>query len=164
MSKVIKRQCASYTIDQKKTVVTYAIQRGRNEAARHFELDKTMVGRWVKASENWTDETNNKSMRVSSGRKAFYPEAEKELYDWISEQRKKGLAVTFMTIKTSMFEILNRSEMIVLYGDLRTNFKATTGWLNAFMKRYNLSRRRRTKISQKLPEQLEEKLEDFRRS
>src|SRR5204863_5039696 len=90
-------------------------------------------------------------------------EAEKKLYDWISEQRKKGLAVNFMTIKTSMFEILNRSEMIVLYGDLSTNFKATTGWLNAFMKRYNLSRRRRTKISQKLPEQLEEKLEDFRR-
>jgi hypothetical protein len=163
MPKVIKRQRSSYNIDQKRTVVTYAVLHGRNAAARHFELDKTMVGRWIKASENWSDKTNNRNMRVGSGRKAFYPEAEKELYDWIMEQRRRGLAVTFMTIKASMFEILGRAEMIALYGDLRIKFKATTGWLNAFMKRYNLSRRRRTKISQKLPGQLEEKLEDFRR-
>ena len=122
-----------------------------------------MVGRWVKSSETWTDETNNKSMQVGSGRKAFYPEAEKELYNWVLEQRKKGLAVTFITLRISMLEILDRPEMIAFYGDLRTEFKATTGWLNAFMKRYKLSTRRWTKISQKLPEQLEEKLENFRR-
>ncbi|GBB99938.1 hypothetical protein RclHR1_03690011 [Rhizophagus clarus] len=120
-----------------------------------------MVGRWVKASENWTDETNNKSKRVGSGRKAFYPEVEKELYNWVLEQKKRGLAMTFINIRISMFEILDRPEMIVLYGDLRTEFNATTGWLNAFMKRHNLSRWRCTKISQKLPEQLEQKLEDF---
>src|SRR6185437_10206234 len=107
-----------------------------------------MVGRWIKSSKTWTDETNNKSMRVGSGRKAFYPEAEKELYNWVLEQRKKGLAVTFIILRILMLEILDRPEMIALYGDLRTEFKATTGWLNAFMKRYKLFRRRRTKISQ----------------
>jgi hypothetical protein len=100
-------------------------------------------------------------MQVGSGRKAFYPEAEKELYDWVLDQRKKGLAVTFVTIRISMNEILDRADIAALYGDLTTEFKATTGWLNAFMKRHNLTRRRRTKISQKLPEQLEEKLEEF---
>jgi hypothetical protein len=53
---------------------------------------------------------------------------------------KKVLAVTFMTIKTSILEILDRSEIIALYSDLRIKFKITTGWLNAFIKRYNLSR------------------------
>ena len=90
MPKVIKRQRESYSIEQKISVVTYAIQHGRNEAARHFELDSTMVGRWVKASENWTAEIKDKCKRVGSGQKAFYPEAEKKLYNWIMEQKKKG--------------------------------------------------------------------------
>ncbi|CAB4412953.1 unnamed protein product [Rhizophagus irregularis] len=160
----VKRQRASYSIEQKKIVVAYATQHGRNAAGRHFEIDKTMVGRWIKASETWTSEINDKNMRVGSGRKAFYPEAEKELYNWVLDQRKKGLAVTFITIRISMNEILDRADMVALYGDLTTEFKATTGWLNAFMKRHNLTRRRRTKISQKLPEQLEEKLEEFYRT
>ncbi|CAI2191812.1 1619_t:CDS:1, partial [Funneliformis geosporum] len=42
MSKVIKHQRASYSIEQKKTIVTYAIQHGRNAAGKHFELDQTM--------------------------------------------------------------------------------------------------------------------------
>ena len=136
---MLKRQCNSYSIGQK-TVVTYAIQYGRNEAARHFELDKTMVRRWVKSSETWTDKTNNKSMWVGPGRKAFYPKAKNELYNWVLDQRKKGLAVTFITLRISILEILDQPEIIVLYGNLRIEFKATTGWLNAFIKRYKLSR------------------------
>ncbi|CAI2197719.1 11018_t:CDS:1, partial [Funneliformis geosporum] len=43
----IKRQRASYSIEQKKTVVTYAIQHRRNAAGKYFELDQTMVWRWI---------------------------------------------------------------------------------------------------------------------
>ncbi|CAI2201148.1 19505_t:CDS:1, partial [Funneliformis geosporum] len=48
MLKVIKCHHASYFIEQKKTVVTYAIQHRRNAAGKHFELDQTMVGHWIK--------------------------------------------------------------------------------------------------------------------
>jgi molybdopterin-guanine dinucleotide biosynthesis protein A len=61
--------------------------------AEQFDIHRSMVGRWVKASLTWNVETNGKSKRVGSGRKAFFPEAEKRLYDWIIEQRKQGLAV-----------------------------------------------------------------------
>ncbi|GBC08015.1 hypothetical protein RclHR1_07860009 [Rhizophagus clarus] len=159
MPKVIKRQRASYSIEQKKEVVTYARQRGRNEAARHFDLDKSMVGRWVKASESWTSEIKNNTMRVGSGRKAYFPEAEAKLYNWVIVQRKKALAVTFVTVRLQMFEILREPDMVALYGELANNFMATFRWLTAFMKRHNLALRRRTRISQKLPEQLEESLE-----
>jgi hypothetical protein len=63
---------------------------------------------WIKASENWTDETKDKCKRVGSSRKAFYSEAEEKLYDWVMEQRKKGLAVTSITLQISMFKILDR--------------------------------------------------------
>ena len=83
--KAFTSKCSSYSIEQKKQVVTYAKSNGRNEAARHFQLNGSMVGRWIKASENWTTETRRYTMKVGSSRKAFYPEAEKKLYNWIIE-------------------------------------------------------------------------------
>jgi len=71
---------SSYSIEQKKKVVAYAERNGRNEAARHFQLNGSMIGRWIKASENWTTETRRHYIKVGCGRKAFYPEAEKKLY------------------------------------------------------------------------------------
>ena len=122
----IKRNRASYSIEQKKEVVTYA-------------KEHSMVGRWVTASKNWTTETNEKSKRVGAGRKAFYPEAEKKLYVWIIEQRKRGLAVTYATIKNKMLEILNEQDMVFLYGNLTEGFKTSHRWVVAFMKWYKLA-------------------------
>ena len=56
--KIVKRNRSSYSVEQKKNVVSYAKQHGRNKAARHFNLDSSMVGRWVKASESWIMETS----------------------------------------------------------------------------------------------------------
>ncbi len=40
-----------------------------------------MVGRWVKASVSWTSEVSRNSKKIGSGRKVFYPEVEKKLYN-----------------------------------------------------------------------------------
>ena len=120
-----------------------------------------MVGRWILASSNWTAETNRKSKRVGSGRNAFFPKAEKKLYDWVIQQRKQGLAVTYAILQSKMLEILQEVDMLELYGDLVRNFKTSHRWLVAFLKRYRLALRRRTRISQKLPSQTQELLEKF---
>jgi transposase-like protein len=159
--KVVKRVRNSYSVELKREVVEYAKEHGRNKAARHFNLDKTMVGRWVSASASWTADVDEKRKRVGSGRKALFPEAEKRLYAWIIEQRKQGLAVTYGTIRTKMFELLNEPELLVLYGNLIEEFKTSHSWLVAFMKRYKLALRRRTRISQKLPNRMSELLESF---
>ena len=51
--------------------------------------------------------------------------------------------------------------MMNLYGNLTNNFKTSLYWLTTFMKRYKLSLRRCTKISQKLLSQTQELLENF---
>jgi hypothetical protein len=99
-----------------------------------------MVGRWVKTSESWETELNQNSKRVGSGRTVFYPEAEKKLYNWIIEQRKQGLGVSYTITRVKMIEILNEPNMISLYGDSVRDFKASNRWIFAFMKRFNLSR------------------------
>ena len=95
MSQIVKRKkvvkcvtkCkhSSYSIKQKKEVITYVEQYERNKAAKHFQLNGSMVGCWVKASKTWTTELSKNSRQVGSERKVFFPEAEKKLYIWIIE-------------------------------------------------------------------------------
>ncbi|CAG8832920.1 7784_t:CDS:2, partial [Gigaspora margarita] len=161
VTKIIKRNRTSYSVEQKREVVNYASQYGRNQAARKFKLDGSMVGRWVKVSENWTEETNNRSKHVGSGRRAFFPEAERILYTWVIEQRKQALAVTYTTLQNKIAEILQQPDMALLYGDLAKNFKASHRWLVAFMKRNGFALRRHTKTAQKLPKENQRMLESF---
>src|SRR5688572_21021802 len=125
MPKVVKRNRNVYSIKQKKEIVEYAKQMGRNKAASHFELDASMVGRWVKASSGW-NEVNQNSKRVGSGRKPFYPEAEKKLYDWIIGQRKQGLAVTYAIVKVKMLDILKKDNVASAVAVTATTVAATT--------------------------------------
>ena len=161
--KVGVRQRTSYTIDEKLTVVNYAQENGRNVAAKHFGLDAPMIGRWIKQSSKWDKENKRKKRAGNPGRKAFYPEAEDLLYNWIIEQRKKGLAVNYISVRLQMYKILKEPAIQELYPVGEYEFQGNPSWINSFMKRYDLSLRRKTKISQQLPEDTEEKLEEFRR-
>ena len=78
-AKIPKRTRTSYSIEQKEVVVNYAKEFGRNNAAAHFKLNESMVGRWVRASKKWTDNVSRNSKRVGSGRKAFFPKLKKAL-------------------------------------------------------------------------------------
>ncbi|CAB4406723.1 unnamed protein product [Rhizophagus irregularis] len=143
--KVGVRQRTSYLLEEKLIVVKYAQENGRNAAAKHFNLDAPM-----------------KKRSGTPGRKAFYSEAEKILYSWIMEQWKKGFAVNYISIRLQMCKILKESSIQALYPAGEYEFQGNLSWINSFMKRFGLSLRRRTKISQKLPEDLEEKLDEFR--
>ena len=62
-----------------------------------------------------------------------------------------------------MCKILKEPAIQELYPAEEYEFQGNLSWINSFMKRYDLSLRRKTKISQQLPEDTEEKLEEFRR-
>ena len=115
----------SYSVEYKKEVITYAKNHGNNQAARHFDIDRGMVSCWKSASSKRTEETKEKSKRVGSSRKALFLEAEKRLYTWIIQQRKQGLAVSYIMIRNKMLEILKEPEMVVLYGNLEEDFKTS---------------------------------------
>ncbi|CAI2198086.1 16214_t:CDS:1, partial [Funneliformis geosporum] len=55
-----KRTRNSYSLEHKKEVIAYARDHGNNQAARHFDIDRGMVSRWVSASSKWTEETKEK--------------------------------------------------------------------------------------------------------
>src|SRR5690349_6375356 len=113
--KRVKCKQTLYSVKQKIQVVEYTKEQENNKAAGHFNVSRNMVGRWVRASLNWNLKTNKKSKQVGSDRKAFFPEAEKRLYDWTISQKKQGLAVSYAILRSKMIEILRESDMLELY-------------------------------------------------
>jgi len=90
----------------------------------------------------------------------LYPEAEHQLKVWILELRKNGIAVSSVSIKSQMKYLLE-NEFSSNYPGAIEKFQASDKWFRGFLRRHDLALRRKTKISQKLPEQLSDKIIDF---
>ncbi|CAI2196802.1 4390_t:CDS:1, partial [Funneliformis geosporum] len=61
--KIGTRKRTSYSIEEKLIVVKYAKESGRNAAAKKFDLNAPMIGRWIKRSDEWEKE-NKKKMHI----------------------------------------------------------------------------------------------------
>ena len=81
VKQVIKCKKILYSIEQKIVVIKYAKEYRNNKVAGHFDINCSIVGYWVTVSSTWNVRINEKSKRVGSGQKAFFPEAKKRLYD-----------------------------------------------------------------------------------
>ena len=143
----------SYTARFKLNVVTYALEKGNREAARQFQVDEKNVRRWRSQQEKLKG--LRRDQRAARYCPAKFPELEKELKEWIDEKRKAGIGISTTVIRLkakSMAKVRNVAE---------SDFKASVHWCHRFMDRHDLSIRRRTTISQKLPENFEDKLQKF---
>ena len=143
----------SYTARFKLTVVTYALEKGNREAARQFQVDEKNVRRWRSQQEKLKG--LRRDQRVARYCPAKFPELEKELKEWIDEKRKAGIGISTTVIR------LKAKSMAKARNIAESEFKASVHWCHRFMDRHDLSIRRRTTISQKLPENFEDKLEKF---
>ncbi|CAG8799011.1 9361_t:CDS:2, partial [Gigaspora margarita] len=86
------------------------------------------------------------------------------LYSWISDMRSVALAVTYNSLRLEMLKFV--SEAASKSNDLAkiqlaSTFKASSIWINHFLKYYNLALYRKTKILQKIPADLEQHLLNF---
>ena len=125
----------------------------QKDAADLFNLAPTTVGQWVKAADKiivgarkmlGTRGRGNLGRLVLSaprGALARFAAAEALVFGKFLSARKKGSAVSGLTIKTWMRLVVKQ----VYPGDMRAaEFKASAGWLNHFKTRHNIVTRRRT--------------------
>ena len=90
------------------------------------------------------------------GRKAFFPELEKSLMEYISQRRAGGCAISTVELRLHAIRITREI-------DEHTKFKASPKWCFNFMKRNGISISRRTSIAQRLPDTFEDKLLEYQR-
>ncbi|CAG8739710.1 12242_t:CDS:1 [Cetraspora pellucida] len=104
----MKRQRNLYSIEEKRQAIELARCTSNIYAANYYSLDLTMLGRWVKLFSQGTPSKKN-LRRVGSGRHAFFPEEEAQLYKWMKEVRQNGLAVTYSNLRIKMAKIMSKS-------------------------------------------------------
>ena len=110
-----------------------------------------MIRRWIKQENNIRTFSKNKNCVKRS--EAKWPDLEKQVGEWVTQQRSNGRAVSTVRIKLMAKEMAKNANI--------SDFKASNGWCQKFMKRNKLSVRVRTTVGQKLPEMWEQKCADF---
>ena len=138
-----------YSASFKLQVVKFASDNSNNSAAsRKFGIDEKLVRDWRRKIDNIKSLPKTKC--ADRGRKCQWPELEKKVVEWVEENRKSGLAVTRNLIHLHAKKTAQQMNI--------NNFLVSSGWCTRFMKRNKLVLRQKTKISQRLPDDLEEKI------
>lgn len=132
-------------------VLLYQESHSINKTAEKFELDRKLVRNWI-ANKAKIMASNNKSSRTRCERKnsAKFPELEQQLYDWVSDERSEGKLVSGKQIQEKARGLNTDSR-----------FTASCGWLNRFLKRKRLVRRRITTSGRALSLNTAQNIRDF---
>ena len=141
----------SYDAAFKLKVVQYAEKNSNRAAARRHQVDERSVRDWRKQKEQLNTLPSKKQCLQGGGRKPKLPEVEEQLTEWIEHQRAQHLWVTRTMIQ--------QKAMQFHFGD--EEFSASRGWLENFLRRHNFSLRRKTTVSQRLPEHMIAKVSTF---
>ena len=147
------RKKRSFDSSFKLKVIDYALNHSNRAAARHFGVDEKRVREWKKLRDDLQMLPQKKRRMEGGGRKATLPDIKDELLVWIDEMRAENQQVTRSSIQQKALIVRKRGEA--------SNFTASRGWLEKFFRRHQLSLRRRTTVSQRLPSDLIPKVVDF---
>ncbi|MES9884208.1 MAG: hypothetical protein ABW185_25465 [Sedimenticola sp.] len=152
MSKRIRN---SYDVSFKLKVIDYAETHNNCQAERQFGVTEKMVRDWrAKKAKLMNSGKTLKKVRIGV---SPYEQLEASLNEWVLEQRQKGHIVTRSTIRLLALQKAKDPQYQI---DV-DKFKASAGWCTRFMRRHGLAMRQRTHIAQKLPKDLDDKLENF---
>ena len=143
----------AFTAKEKLAAVSYADAHGNRAAGREFTIDESCIRQWRRQRSRLEKMPSTK--KADRGTSEKFPQVEQQVYDWVSERHLQGIAV-------STVEIRLQGRLIAKKLGLQ-DFKGSADWCYGFMRRKELSIRRRTHISQKLPEDYEDKLVQFQR-
>ncbi|KAG7176662.1 Pogo transposable element-like 6 [Homarus americanus] len=144
-----------YEASFKLKVVAYAKSHNNCAAARECGVTEKMVREWRSKEHLLRSIPMNKcAMRRGT---AHWPNLEKHTVDMVHEQRQNGYSVSRNKIRIWALKWAKANK------EHSKDFKGTASWCSRFMERYDLVLRKKTKISQKLPADLDCKITNFHR-
>ena len=116
----------------------------------NMELIKSLSGTGEK---QFLDYWKCQKKCADRGKTANHPEIEKALADWVQESRQDGYIVTGGVISVKALKLAKQTGI--------RDLKASACWCTRFMKRHDFVLRQKTKIAQRLPRELDDKITSF---
>lgn len=138
----------SYSIEFKISTVEESYNKPLTIFCKEKKLDLRMVRRWREKYVSYKNAEscgNSKKHKIGTGRQPTSSELEDEVFEWICERRAKSLIVSRTEIQKYALNIAVQFEISL------DKFKASSRWLDGFIKRYDLSLRKSTSLF-KLPD------------
>ncbi|RWR99058.1 pogo transposable element with KRAB domain-like protein, partial [Dinothrombium tinctorium] len=164
-TETVSRHRGSYTIDKKLKVLEILDKNDGNVSltSKQTKISRTCIIRWRDSKRNLLDMKKERNFNLErkrnvrsdqSCKRPKHPILEKQLKTWFEDQRRNGLSVGYNDLTSKAREIFQKTKE-------RSEFKASNGWLERFLKRNNISMRQATSIGQKIPANASELARSF---
>jgi hypothetical protein len=114
-----------------------------------FGISRSCVIDWLKEKDEIMSQksfSRRKFVESTKVKKALYHDAEGELHKFFEIQREQSVVITTFSIQNKMNELMR-----VMHPEDSIVFRASRGWVQNFMERYNLAFRRITTSGRELP-------------
>jgi hypothetical protein len=130
---VKRRRYGQYTAQFKLEVIHYMeeMKKSIKETADHFGLNESTVRHFIKKKEDLEALRENPARKRlrGGGRKTPYARLESALFKWLEDHRVRNVPLSTIAIQHKAMTLRTMADR---------DFRASTGWLNNFMKRYNM--------------------------
>jgi len=131
----------------------------KNKTAAKFNIQTNQLRNWISKKPQLL-KVQPGVKRLNTGAKPKYSALETALLTWVKEKRKNQNAVTRSMIQMKAKALAQQRQWQAICSGIGS-FAFSNKWLDGFMRRKNLSNRRRTTVTQHLPDDLVEKQQEF---
>lgn len=137
----IRRRANKQRLDdaRRKEICTYARDRPKarqEDIALKYGVERSTISKILKNKDKWlTVDTHTRKPAMPKHRPSKFPEIETELLKWVKECQENGTVITDTRIKAKA------RECAAEIGLPEGKFKASSGWIENFKVRNNLTRR-----------------------
>ena len=98
-SSVITRN--SYTIEDKLRIIKEyetTFKHNATQAAKMLKINRTLITKWYRKKDTFIN-CNQKQRKIGGGMTCYYPDLEKLLFQWITDQQRQNLTVKYSQIR-----------------------------------------------------------------
>jgi transposase-like protein len=128
----------TYTKKFKEHCIEEARKHGISFVCSYIGINESVLSRWVH---------NGPDRKPGSGRKVPFPLLEDHVFKWFTSKREQYLPVSITTLKKKALEIASD---LNINTEEETQFLASRGWADNFMRRFAITLRRKTHVGSKI--------------
>lgn len=148
----------SYTVAKKLEAIKWHKDNGSviHRTSKHFGIDRKRIRDWLSKEEFLTASNHGekkKLRKLTSGRKPLSEELDDALFEYFEKERENGFAVSNRMLEEEALKIATSIGIL--------DFKASSMYIKRWKNRFNVSMRRGTNESQKLPDDYVEAASGF---